>query len=128
MLEVSKIRAALFAKDLNRMTTFYRDALGLTQGTKDEYQAVLQSLDFELVIHQVPQHIADTIEIAEPPVRREDSAIRLDYPVADVRKSRQIAKTLGGDIDESPPPWAEPSTNYYLGCDPEGNVFGVSQQ
>jgi hypothetical protein len=35
---------------------------------------------------------------------------------------------LGGDIDGHPPSWAERGANFFLGYDPEGNVFGVSQE
>jgi hypothetical protein len=30
-------------------------------------------------------------------------------------------------VDETPPPWAEPDAIVFLGYDPEGNVFKVSQ-
>ncbi len=128
MLDVSKIRAALFAKNLQGLASFYSEALGMIHVENDEHHAVLQQDDFELVIHQIPHSIADQIEILEPPVRREDGAVRLDYPVVDIRTSREVARSLGGDIDEAPPGWAERGTNFYLGCDPEGNVFGVSEQ
>jgi predicted enzyme related to lactoylglutathione lyase len=128
MVEASNIRAVLFAKDLERMATFYSVALGMKRGTSDEHHVVLQRSDFELIVHQIPNHIAHGIEIADPPARREAGSLRLDYPVESIESSRSLAKSFGGGIDEVPPPWAERGTNFYLGYDPEGNVFGVSQQ
>jgi len=128
MAEGLSVRAVLFAKDLKRMTTFYSRALGMERRESGEHHAVLRQSGFELVVHQIPRHIADGIEIAEPPVRREGGAVRLDYPVENIASRRTVAKSLGGQIDESPPAWANRDTNFYLGFDPEGNVFGVSER
>lgn len=128
MVEALGIRAVLFARNLDQMAPFYSKALGMTCGASDESHAVLKRSGFELIVHQIPQHIADGIEIGEPPVRRVSGAVRLDYPVENVDTSRTHAKSLGGNIDEAPPSWAERGANFYLGFDPEGNVFGVSPQ
>ena len=128
MVEVEKIRAVLFAKNLERVARFYSEALELTRVSEDASYVLLKQGGFELIIHQIPKPVADGIEISEPPLRREVGALRLDYPIRDVKVGRTLAKSLGGAIDESPPPWADNGTNFYLGFDPEGNVFGVSQQ
>jgi hypothetical protein len=54
--------------------------------------------------------------------------MRLDFPVASIRDSRRLARSLGGDVDDTPPPWADSKTNFFFGYDPEGNQFGVSQR
>jgi len=128
VVETSSIRAVLFAKDLAGMARFYSEALGMSRGESGEHHAVFQRSGFELIVHQIPKHIADRIKIESPPIRRESGAVRLDYPVASVENSRAVAKSLGGDIDGDPPSWAERGTNFFLGYDPEGNVFGVSQE
>ena len=128
MVEVEKIRAVLFAKNLEKVARFYSEALELTRVSEDASYVLLKQGGFELIIHQIPKPVADGIEISEPPLRREVGALRLDYPIRDVKVGRTLAKSLGGAIDESPPPWADNGTNFYLGFDPEGNVFGVSQQ
>ena len=43
-------------------------------------------------------------------------------------RPRATARSLGGGIDDAPPAWAERNANFFLGYDPEGNVFGVRQQ
>ena len=128
MVEVAKIRAVLFARDFRRVAVFYSRVLGMTHESGDDGHALLKHDDFELVVHQIPRHLAEGITISDPPVRRESGAVRLDHPVGDVANSRALAKSLGGAIDEFPPPWADADTNFYLGFDPEGNVFGVSQR
>ena len=128
MVEVSSVRAVLFVKDLSNVTSFYSEALGMACGTRDDSHALLNRGGFELIIQQIPKHIADGIDIDQPPVRRVGSAVRLDYAVENIQSTRRLAKSLGGDIDETPPSWADGETSFYLGYDPEGNVFGVSQQ
>jgi catechol 2,3-dioxygenase-like lactoylglutathione lyase family enzyme len=127
-MEAARARAVLFVKDLQKVTVFYVGALALTRLSGDNDHAVLERDGFELVVHQIPKQIADTIVIAQPPVRRIWGAIRLDFPVASIADSRKLARALGGDIDDSPPPWAGANTNLYFGHDPEGNQFGVSQR
>jgi predicted enzyme related to lactoylglutathione lyase len=81
---------------------------------------------FELIVHQIPKHIADGITIKQPPDRRIGGAIRLDYPVQNIGESREAARSFGGDIDDAPPEWADRNANFFFGYDPEGNQFGVS--
>ncbi len=124
----SGVRAVLFAKELGTLASFYARALDLALGASDEYHTVLRHGEFELVLQQMPAHIADDIHIAVPPVRREEGVIRLDFDVKQLEHSRTLARSMGGEIDTAPPGWAEPGTNFFLGFDPEGNVFGVRQQ
>jgi predicted enzyme related to lactoylglutathione lyase len=125
-MQVTNVRAVLFVKDLSRVLAFYTGALAMTCSTRDTEHAVLNCRGFELVVQQVPKPIADTIVITQPPVRRTLSALRLDYPVANVDECRRLARALGGDIDATPPPWADAQANFFFGYDPEGNQFGVS--
>jgi predicted enzyme related to lactoylglutathione lyase len=125
-MNVSQVRAVLFVKDLERVAAFYTDALGMAQSFADQQHAVLHCGAFELIVHRIPKHIADTIAIKQPPERRVGSAVRLDYPVASIEESRRRARALGGDIDEAPPAWADASSRFFFGYDPEGNQFGVS--
>ena len=125
-MEVSQVRAVLFAKNLERVAAFYAGALEMTRRSGDKDHVVLLCDGFQLVVHQIPQHIAAAIEIKQPPERRVRGALRLDYPVSSIEGSRRLARSLGGDIDDAPPAWAEHGANFYFGYDPEGNQFGVS--
>jgi catechol 2,3-dioxygenase-like lactoylglutathione lyase family enzyme len=124
-MEVSQVRAVLFAKDLERVAAFYVGALEMKRTFADENHAVLECHGFELLVHRIPKHIAAAIEIKRPPDRRVGGAIRLDYPVSSVERSRSLARSLGGDIDDAPPAWADRSATFFFGHDPEGNQFGV---
>jgi hypothetical protein len=124
----SSVRAALFVKDLDGVAAFYAGALGMTRVAGDTDHVVLESRGFELVVHQIPKPIADTIVITQPPVRRVWGAVRLDFPVPSLSDARRLARSLGGDIDDAPPPWADPKASFFFGYDPEGNQFGVGER
>ncbi len=109
------------------MAEFYAQALGMSVLASDEYHSRLSHRGFELVVHQIPQHIATGIVIERPPRRRTTGAIRLGFPVQSIAESRRKARALGGDIDDAPPPWAGPDASFFLGYDPEGNQFGVTE-
>lgn len=120
--------AVLFARDARRVARFYTAVFGAIPVSEDESRVALDLRGFRLVIHAIPAHLAKDVEIGDPPVRREMTAIRLDYPVDDLVMARHAAASLGGGIDDAPPPWAGPDSRFFLGFDPEGNVFGVKTQ
>jgi predicted enzyme related to lactoylglutathione lyase len=124
-MSTSKVSAVLFAKDLPAVAAFYSTALGMRVVVSDEYHTRLDCFGFELVVHQIPRQIADGIVVERPPKRRTSSALRLDFPVQDLAEARRRARSLGGDIDDTPPKWAEPNAGFYFGYDSEGNQFGV---
>jgi predicted enzyme related to lactoylglutathione lyase len=115
----------LFAKRLGIVSEFYQAVFGARVSGGDAQHAVLDFGGFDLMIHQIPQHLAVAVAVTSPPERREQTAIRLDYPVSDLDRARREAARLGGVIDEVPPPWAGTNTSFFLGHDPEGNVFGA---
>ena len=121
----SRVSALLFAKRLGIVAEFYQAVFGARISGSDAQHAVLEFGGFDLMIHQIPQHLAVAVAVTSPPERREQSAIRLDYPAADLTRARREAARLGGVIDELPPPWASTDIGFFLGHDPEGNVFGV---
>jgi catechol 2,3-dioxygenase-like lactoylglutathione lyase family enzyme len=123
----NQVNAVLFVKDLRAVAQFYSKALGLRVIASDEHHWQLDCAGFELVIHQIPKHIADTIVLERPPTPRVWGAVRLDYPVRSVAESRRAARALGGKIDDKPPDWADPNAKFFFGYDPEGNQFGVRE-
>ncbi|HSC16649.1 MAG TPA: VOC family protein [Gammaproteobacteria bacterium] len=127
-MEASTVRAVLFVKDLAKVSAFYVGALGMTRVSGDKDHSALECDGFELIVHQIPKPIAETIVITQPPVRRVWGAIRLDFPVASIADSRKLARSLAGEIDDAPPAWADRNTNLFFGHDPEGNQFGISQR
>ncbi|HET9473521.1 MAG TPA: VOC family protein [Steroidobacteraceae bacterium] len=120
-----EMSAVLFVKEARRAKRFYIEALGGSLLREDQDYAVIDWQGFHLVVHQIRSQLASSIEVSQPPERRERASLRLDYPIADVVKARAAARRLGGQIDDTPPPWAAGDTTFFLGYDPEGNVFGA---
>jgi predicted enzyme related to lactoylglutathione lyase len=125
-MESAGVSAVLFVKDLKEVTTFYSQALGMTCVVSDEYHSSLDCRGFNLIVHQIPKHMTDGEALGQPPERRVEAAIRLNFPVRDISEARRVARRLGGQIDDAPPEWADSQANVFLGHDPEGNVFKVS--
>jgi predicted enzyme related to lactoylglutathione lyase len=121
------VSATLFVKDLRRVSAFYGQALGMTQSHGDEHHVILNCRGFNLIVHQIPQHIAAGIASEQPPHRRAEGSVRLNFPVTSIAEARRLARGLGGDVDDKPPAWADPNANTFLGYDPEGNVFKLSE-
>lgn len=119
------VSAVLFARSAQRVAAFYRDVLGANSLDRGDTHESLECQGFHLLIQQIPPALAGSIEISTPPVRRERTAVRLDFPVADIAQARANARRLGGHVDESPPAWAGDSSCIFLGYDPEGNVIGL---
>jgi catechol 2,3-dioxygenase-like lactoylglutathione lyase family enzyme len=123
----NQVNAVLFVKDLRAVAQFYSTVLGMRVVASDEHHWRLDCAGFELVVHQIPKHIADTIILERPPTPRVWGAVRLDYPVRSIAESRRAARALGGKIDDEPPEWAAPDAKFFFGYDPEGNQFGVRE-
>lgn len=126
-MDSANVSAVLFVKDLDRVAAFYSVGLEMNRVTGDPDHSVLECRGFRLMVHQIPKHIADRIRIESPPHRRVEGAIRLNFPIQSIHDTRRAARSMGGDFDDAPPPWATPDSNVFLGHDPEGNVFAVSQ-
>jgi predicted enzyme related to lactoylglutathione lyase len=121
----SPVSAVLFAKDHAKVASFYRDAFDARTLSGNADHTVLEFRGFQLMIHQIPRHLAKDIAMPNPVQRREQASLRLDLPTRNLERSRTVAKLLFGTIDDTPPPWAAPDARFHLGHDPEGNVFGV---
>jgi predicted enzyme related to lactoylglutathione lyase len=118
--------AVLFAKNQRVVAEFYRRVLGAAVTAQDQHHTSLQVQGLNLVIHQMPEEIARDVTISVPPQRREDAVLRLDFTVSDITGSRALAHQFGGAIADHPPPWAGTKSSFFLGSDPEGNVFGLN--
>jgi len=121
---IPAVSAVLFVRDVRRVTRFYTAVFGAHVLAVDDRHAALDVRGFRLVIHETTPRLPPSE--AGLPERREQAAIRIDYRIEDLVDARIAAKQHGGQLDESPPPWAPPGTNFFLGFDPEGNVFGVT--
>jgi len=118
------IRAIIFAKDLKRMTAFYRDGLGLRVVTEDPASGwvELDAGGVSLALHGIPPEIAATIDVTDPPRPRGDTPIKLVFRPPDPDAARARLTALGAVMSE-PRPWGACD-----GLDPEGNVFQLARE
>src|SRR6185295_15465044 len=94
--------AMIFAKDMTRMTAFYRDALGLTV-VPDKASAEWVELDAggaRVALHLIPEKYAKDIQITTPPKARSENPIKIAVMF-------------------------DPHAFGCDGLDPEGNVFQI---
>ena len=117
--------AVLFAKQLTSVAAFYQAVFGLEPSRSDADHVQLRFGSFELVIHQIPRQFLSSARDDTAFERRERAAVCLNFPVSDIAHARREANRLGGTIDDLPPPWAGADKSFFLGHDPEGNVFGA---
>jgi predicted enzyme related to lactoylglutathione lyase len=115
--------AMIFAKDMDRMTTFYRDGLGLQllPGESSEGWTVFDADGTRLALHAIPAAIANAIVITDPPQPREDTPIKLVFHAPDLAAARARLVAHGAVMFEPRPSGASD------GLDPEGNVFSLMQ-
>jgi predicted enzyme related to lactoylglutathione lyase len=119
--------AVVYAKNLQRLSDFYAQVIGLAVQQAAQDHVVLGAAGFELVIHAIPARIAATIEISSPPERRSETPIKLCFRVASLSAARAAAQRLGGQIVTDEQGWTFRGVQVCDGLDPEGNVFQVRQ-
>ncbi|MCM3873568.1 MAG: hypothetical protein ND895_23025 [Pyrinomonadaceae bacterium] len=113
--------AMIFAKNIELMANFYRDAVGLTPITAESSEGWLEfdAGGVALALHAIPADIAKDIEITNPPTIREGTPIKLVFEVSDVEVARIRLMKHGARMSE-PSAWGSCD-----GADPEGNVFQI---
>jgi predicted enzyme related to lactoylglutathione lyase len=119
--------AVLFASDLNGVEDFYRQLLSMDVVETHRDHVVLKAQHFELVIHAIPDGIAESIEIKKPAVRRSQTPIKLFFTVAGIDAARAAALALGGVVDPAESEWTGDGFRACDGHDPEGNVFQLRE-
>ena len=123
MLNQLKSGAVLFAKDLPRVAKFYEEILSMTVVLVNHNLIVLESAQFQLVVHAIPEQIAQSIQITSPPVRRTDLPIKLLFAVASIAEARSKASALGGALNPKDEEWEAGAFRACDGHDPEGNIL-----
>ena len=122
MSDLPKPAVVVFAKDLARVAKFYEEVAAMTVAHRDSDHVVLDSERMQVIVHAIPKAIAERIELADPPARREDTPIKLCLPVASIARARAIAARLGGKLDAPDREWQARGFRACDGHDPEGNV------
>lgn len=119
---VPKAGAVLYAKDIDKVKTFYSIVAGLTVTSSEDDHVVLESPSFQLVLVAIPEKIAVDIKISSPPIRRENTAIKLVFFVSSISAARAVAIDFGGQLNPSEREWTFQGQRVCDGFDPEGNI------
>ena len=123
----ARAAAVLYAKDLRRVCAFYASVFGLTVDHADDEYAILESPMFQLVVLAIPLSIAASIEIADPPRRREDTPIKLVFFVPSISAARSDVAYFGGELNALAREWEFQGHRVCDGHDPEGNVIQLRE-
>jgi catechol 2,3-dioxygenase-like lactoylglutathione lyase family enzyme len=107
---------------MKRLTAFYRDGAGLrsVSGTVTEGWVVLQAGEASVALHAIPGEIAGEIDIADPPRKREEAAVKLVFEVDELEATAARLAAHGASLSE------RRSWDAYDVTDPEGNVFQIA--
>ena len=119
--------AVVFAKAVAVHSRFYAQVIGLAELYKEEGHVVLGEGSFQLVIHGIPEKIATSIKLTQPPRVREDAPIKICLPVESIELARTRAAALGGMIGAKGKQWQARGFIACDGFDPDGNVFQVRE-
>jgi len=95
MPNTPKPSAVVFAKNVDRVATFYREMISMSVVHTDHDHVVLGSESMQLVIHGIPKEIADTIRTTDPPEVREGMPIKLWFAGFQPRGSASQGDSAG---------------------------------
>jgi predicted enzyme related to lactoylglutathione lyase len=118
--------ATIFVKRLQRMASFYEACFGLEDvgGAAGDYR-VLESDSWTLSIVQVPPDVAASIQLADPPTRRDGTPIKLSFDVPSISSVGATIVDLGGQVDDLE--WEFRGYRHRDFMDPEGNVNQIRE-
>lgn len=111
----------IFVDDVARIAAFYQAVVGMNVVHADNDHVVLEVTGFQLTVHALAPPSRDRADLAYP--TREDSYIKLCFPVADLARARSTAARLGGELWPPDREWQARGFRACDGRDPEGNVF-----
>jgi predicted enzyme related to lactoylglutathione lyase len=123
------VAAVIYVKDLRPMQAFYEQcfAMSTVDSDGDEF-CILESDHWELSLVSIPAAIAATFTIADPPVRRADTPVKLAFAVQSIENLLTVIARTGGRTDPIESAW-EFRNHRHLDClDPEGNVLPLRQR
>jgi predicted enzyme related to lactoylglutathione lyase len=110
----------VFVHDVARMAAFYRGVFAMGDLLVEADIAVLECAGMQLTIHRIAGAGIDFRT-------REDSYIKLCFPVEDLATARTRAAELGGELWPAAKEWSARGFRACDGRDPEGNVFQARQ-
>lgn len=116
---------SIYARDKQRISSFYEAIMGMSRIHEATDVTVLQSPDIQFVVHRIPEEQASNVTIDTPSQLRH-AALKFFFTVPSISEARSRARELGGDIASEQ--WDGPGFIVCNGNDPEGNVFHVRER
>jgi predicted enzyme related to lactoylglutathione lyase len=117
--------AAIYVSDLERVTHFYTEVFGLAPQERQSGFAVLRAGEWRLYLVAMPPDLVAEFGPSDPPVRREDTALKLIFQVDDIELVRAAVGRHGGELNSTDAEWVMGAELVCDGHDCEGNVFQV---
>lgn len=117
----------IFAKNKELVSSFYQQALGLKLEESDKTHDLLVGQGHEVVVHAISKAYANSIEIASPPVPRDETPMKPTFVVEDLEIVRSAAKATGGFLKPLKQAWKFRGFVVLDGWDPEGNIVQFKQ-
>lgn len=119
----SPILVTVYASDLGRLSDFYRGVFGLKTLESADGHVLLCGDGFEMAIVRVPGAVADEIGPVSADRPREETPIKVTFPVAEFESMRRLIRDGSGELKSADRAWAWRGSMHLDGVDPEGNVF-----
>jgi catechol 2,3-dioxygenase-like lactoylglutathione lyase family enzyme len=119
----SRTGAVLFARNLDRVATFYSVMLGLSEASRADDHILLESPGFQLVVHRIVGGGLLAGELTGPAARRATAAFKPVFFVPSISRLRGIVETHGGILEPAEQEWSFDGVTVCDGVDPEGNVI-----
>ena len=113
--------ALIYAKNLEKLSDFYRVILGMKLLHPGPSHRVLESPDMQLILQELPPEIGAAVTVSRPPVLRQEQAIKLFFAVDDLEATGRLLEELGGGLFG--PVYPGPGFVARNAFDPEGNIF-----
>ncbi|WP_090132388.1 hypothetical protein [Limnohabitans sp. Rim11] len=117
----------IFAKNKEKVSAFYQQALSLKLEESDKTHDLLVGQGHEVVIHAISKTYANSIEIASPPVPRDETPMKPTFVVEDLEVVRAAAIATGGHLKPLKQAWRFRGFVVLDGWDPEGNIVQFKQ-
>lgn len=115
----------IYALNLDTLSRFYAQLLGLAQLHAEDDHRVLGAGGVQLLVHAIPAEVARGIVVTQPPEPREDQAFKPFFTVDRLAEAEARVAALGGLL--LGPVWDGPGIRYRNACDPEGNIVQLRE-
>jgi len=111
----------IFSVDVRRLGTFYERVLGLEPSVEESGDIRLRGEQEELLIHSIPERVANDIALRVPPEPREECAVKPVFNVDSLEDSLDAVKVNGGGLTRRS--FTLDGLTRHDVVDPDGNII-----